>query len=53
MPAYDATRFDPPAPLVFVTLRNPNTGSVCPDVPLLLDGPRLTWDEHRPLPVTS
>jgi predicted aspartyl protease len=132
MPAYDSTRFDPPAPLVLVTLRNPNTGSVCPDVPLLLDtgadvslvpraavsrlgvtaapdrryeliafdgtvslapvvqlelvfcrrtfrgqfllidqewgilgrnvlnavsllldGPRLTWDEHRPLPVTS
>jgi hypothetical protein len=37
MSAYDAARFDPPAPLALVTLRNPNTGAVCPDVPLLLD----------------
>jgi hypothetical protein len=37
MPAYDAARFDPPAPVALVVLRNPNTGAVCPDVPLLLD----------------
>jgi predicted aspartyl protease len=37
MPEYDATWFEPPAPLARVTLRNPTTGVACPDVPLLLD----------------
>jgi hypothetical protein len=37
MPAYDAVRFQPPAPLALVTLRNPETGSVGTDVPMLLD----------------
>jgi len=37
MPAYDATRFDPPAPLALVTLRNLGTGTVLSDVPMLLD----------------
>ncbi|MFQ5594099.1 MAG: retropepsin-like aspartic protease [Anaerolineae bacterium] len=37
MPAYDATQFQPPAPLAQVTLRNPDTGATLPDVPMLLD----------------
>jgi hypothetical protein len=37
MPAYDASLFDPPAPLATVRLRNPVTGLVVTDVPMLLD----------------
>jgi hypothetical protein len=37
MPAYDTTRFEPPAPLARVTLRNPDTGEVWSDVQMLLD----------------
>ena len=37
MPTYDAIRFTPPAPLAFVTLRNPVTGASATDVPMLLD----------------
>ncbi len=37
MPAYDSIRFDPPAPLAYVTLRNPETRAVLSDVPMLLD----------------
>lgn len=37
MPHYDATRFEPPAPLTRVTLRNPESGVLSPDVPMLLD----------------
>lgn len=37
MPAYDSRRFDPPAPVVYATLRNPETGATWPDVQMLLD----------------
>jgi hypothetical protein len=37
MPAYDASLFDPPAPTARVILRNPATGVVWSDVPMLLD----------------
>lgn len=37
MPEYDAENFDPPAPVAFVTLRNPVTGVMLPDVPMLID----------------
>ena len=37
MPAYDATQFQPPAPIAYVTLRNATTGTVASDVPMLLD----------------
>jgi predicted aspartyl protease len=37
MPEYDAENFDPPAPVAFVTLRNPATGVMLPDVPRLID----------------
>jgi hypothetical protein len=37
MPPYDANLFDPPAPLASVTLRNPGTNLMSPDVPMLLD----------------
>ena len=37
MPAYDATHFNPPAPLARVTLRNPWTGATASDVELLVD----------------
>ena len=37
MGSYDASRFKPPAPVAQVALRNPATGTVVPDVVLLLD----------------
>jgi predicted aspartyl protease len=37
MSEYDAENFDPPAPVAFVVLRNPATGVVLPDVPMLID----------------
>ncbi len=37
MPAYDAIRFAPPAPLALVTFRNSATGASASDVPMLLD----------------
>ncbi len=37
MPAYDTTRFEPPAPLANVALRNQETGAMWTDVPMLLD----------------
>ena len=37
MPAYDTSRFEPPAPLAQVTLRNPETGALQMEVPMLLD----------------
>jgi predicted aspartyl protease len=37
MPEYDTENFDPPAPVALVTLRNPATGVVLPDVPMLID----------------
>jgi len=37
MPSYDASRFNPPAPVAQVTLRNPATGTVVSNVVLLVD----------------
>src|SRR4051812_35415267 len=37
MPAYDASLFNPPAPLARVTLRNQDNGNIAADVPMLLD----------------
>ena len=37
MPTYDATHFNPPAPLAQETLRNPSTGVTVADVALLVD----------------
>src|SRR5918999_79113 len=37
MQAYDAARFDPPAPLAFVTVKSEQPGVVIHDVPMLLD----------------
>ena len=37
MPSYDATHFDPPAPLAQVILRDPHSGAAVSDVPLLMD----------------
>jgi hypothetical protein len=37
MPAYDASLFDPPAPLAQVTLRIPGDGTSVSGVPMLLD----------------
>jgi Aspartyl protease len=37
MPSYEVGRFDPPAPVAIVTLRNPHSGKLDVDVPLLLD----------------
>jgi hypothetical protein len=37
MPSYDASRFDPPAPVAIVTLRMDNTEATVSDVLLLLD----------------
>ena len=37
MPTYDTSHFDPPAPVAYVTLRDPHSGATVADVPLLLD----------------
>jgi hypothetical protein len=37
MPKYDADNFDPPAPVAYVSLRNPVTGISIIDVPMLMD----------------
>jgi predicted aspartyl protease len=37
MPSYDASHFDPPAPVARVTLRNPHNGATVSNVLLLLD----------------
>ena len=37
MPAYDAVRFNPPAPVASVTVRNPDTGDTATDVSMLID----------------
>ena len=61
MPAYDETRFAPPAPLARVVLRHPDSGEivieaeigvlgrdVLNNVRVVLDGPGLQWEESRP-----
>lgn len=37
MPSYDSVRFNPPAPLALVTLRNTENGATRTDVPMLID----------------
>lgn len=37
MPEYDSENFDPPAPVAYVTLRNPATGASLTNVPMLID----------------
>ena len=37
MPEYDAENFEPPAPVAYVILRNPATGVLLSDVPMLID----------------
>jgi hypothetical protein len=37
MPAYDAARFDPPAPIALVTVISQQSGTTIADVPMLLD----------------
>jgi hypothetical protein len=37
MPAYDATLFDPPAPVAMVTVRSPTTGVSVDNVAMLID----------------
>jgi predicted aspartyl protease len=37
MPSYEASDFDPPAPVARVVLRNPHSGVTVSDVPVLLD----------------
>jgi hypothetical protein len=37
MSDYDAVHFDPPAPIVTITLFDPQSGAAVRDVPLVLD----------------
>ena len=37
MPAYDSNLFDPPAPVVVVSIRDPTGGSTVRSVPMLID----------------
>jgi hypothetical protein len=37
MPTYDSIKFNPPAPVALVSLRNPEGGATKADVPMLLD----------------
>jgi hypothetical protein len=47
MPNYDGSLYDPPAPVAQVTLRDPRSGVLAPNVLLLLDGPQQRWSEHE------
>jgi predicted aspartyl protease len=60
MPAYDTDRFDPPAPVASVTLKNPATGASLSDVPMLMDSgadvtliPREVADKLEIVPVAE
>ncbi len=60
MPAYDADRFDPPAPVAHVTLRHPVTGVSLSDIPMLMDSgadvtllPREAIEKLGATPVTD
>ena len=37
MPEYDSENYNPSAPVAYVTLRNPATGAVSSNVPMLID----------------
>jgi len=37
MPKYDSENFDPPAPVAYVSLRDPVTGATLSNVPMLID----------------
>ena len=37
MPEYDSENYNPPAPVAHVTLRNPATGAILSNVPMLID----------------
>ncbi len=37
MAEYDSVNFDPPAPVAYVTLRNPATGALLSEIPMLID----------------
>jgi predicted aspartyl protease len=37
MPEYDSENFDPPAPVAYVDIRNPATGALLSNVPMLID----------------
>ncbi len=37
MTSYDSIRFDPPAPLALVVIKNPQNGKTVIDVPMLID----------------
>jgi hypothetical protein len=37
MPAYNDLLFDPPAPVAFLTLRNPANNVIVTNVPMLID----------------
>jgi hypothetical protein len=41
MSEYDSENFDPPAPVAHVTLRNPATGDVLNNIPMLIDTGRM------------
>ncbi len=56
MQAYDAARFDPPAPLALVTVKSEQLGRVVHDVPMLLDTgadvsllPRAQFESTAPI----
>jgi hypothetical protein len=36
-PAYDSNLFDPPAPVAAVVIRDPTSGNIVSDVPMLID----------------
>lgn len=37
MPKYDAENFDPPAPVAYVSVRDPETGASLSNIPMLID----------------
>ena len=37
MPSYESDLFTPPAPVIYVTLRHPTTGTSLSEIPMLMD----------------
>ncbi|HLO32037.1 MAG TPA: retropepsin-like aspartic protease [Anaerolineales bacterium] len=37
MPRYDTENFDPPAPVAYISVRDPETGASLSNVPMLID----------------
>jgi hypothetical protein len=46
MPKYDAENFDPPAPVAYVSVRDPETGTSLSNMPMLIDTGALVFAKY-------